>query len=90
MHEYVKMEKQQFKAGDRIVVKNNRGFGVFGKYGTIICADDNRGKAVICLDDPIYPSNSITFTNYRMKNNFSSDCVIELPYSVLKLVTIIE
>lgn len=90
MDEYIENENQSFKVGDRIVIQKNRGLGFFGKYGTIICADEEKHKAIVCLDEPFTPSRIIAITNYRMKNNFNNNCVIELPYSVLKLVNTIE
>ena len=86
MDEYIKLQDQSFRAGNRIVIQKNRGHGIFGKYGTVICADDKLNKAIICLDEPFTPSNGITFTYYCMKNNFSNNSVIELLYSVLKLL----
>ena len=86
LNSYEHTPRQTFKAGDRVVLQKNRGLGVFGSYGTIVCANNRNQKAVICLDTPIRPSFAITFTNYRMKNNFSNDCVVEFPYTVLKLV----
>lgn len=83
----VNTQDLSFKAGDRIVFTKNLGLAVFGAYGTIISANDVNGKAIVCLDQSIKPNHDITFTNYRMKNNFSRDCVFECDYNIMQLHT---